>query len=384
MRISEIELHEFTYDLDGVGTRNGNWVYDPDDRLDPPGFVLTIRAADGTEGHYRGFAFTPPMVGQIGMVAEEHLLGRDPLEREGIWKDLWRALRHTDHLGLGPIDVALWDLAGKHHGASVSTLLGGYRDRLPTYASTFFVDDQSDGLASPQAFADYAADCLDRGYEGFKFHGHPDSRPEFDIAICEALDRRVGDEMDLMIDSSSLYWTYADAIEVGRAVDDLDFFWYEDPLCDGGVSSAMTRKLVEELETPVLGLEHVRTGPFGAADHMVNESADFVRASAHLDGGITGVMKAAGAVQSFGLDVELLLGGPAHAHVMSALRNSSYFEHGLLHPEVDWLHDQAFVGEPESIADDGTMRVPDGPGLGVEIDWAFVEERRTDHTVYEA
>jgi L-alanine-DL-glutamate epimerase-like enolase superfamily enzyme len=382
MRISEVEIHEFTYELPGVGSAGGNWVYDPEARREPPGFVLTIRTADGTEGHYRGFMFTPPMVAQIGMVAEEHLLGRDPLEREGIWTDLWRALRHTDHLGLGPIDVALWDLAGKHHGASVSTLLGGYRDRLPTYASTFFVDEEPDGLDTPEAFADYAEACLGRGYDGFKFHCHPDSRPAFDIAICEALDERVGGELDLMIDSSSLYRTYADAIQVGRAVDDLEFFWYEDPLCDGGVSGAMTRKLVEELGTPVLGLEHVRTGPFGTTDHLRDGSADFVRSSAHLDGGITGVMKTANAVESFGLDVELLLGGPAHAHAMSAMRNSSYFEHGLLHPEVEWLHDQGFEGTPEALAADGTMRVPDGPGLGVGIDWEFLEERGTGNEIF--
>jgi L-alanine-DL-glutamate epimerase-like enolase superfamily enzyme len=380
MRISEIELHEFEYLVENVGTANGNWIYDPDSTLEPRGFVLTIRTADGTEGHYRGFAFTPPMIAQIRMVAEEHLLGRDPLERKGIWKDLWRALRHTDHLGVGPIDNALWDLAGHHYDESVSALLGGYRDSLPTYASTTFVDDNG-GLDSPEAFADYAEDCLDRGYEGFKFHGHPDSRPEFDIAICEALDERVGGELDLMIDSSSLYETYADAVKVGRALDELDFFWYEDPLYDGGVSATMVRKLVSEFDTPILGLEHVRTGPYGTVNHLADEAADFVRASAHLDGGITGVIKTANAVEGFGLDVELLLGGPAHAHAMSALRNSSYFEHGLIHPESDWVLDQGYEGEPESIAEDGTMTVPDGPGLGVDIDWEFVEDRLTDHTL---
>ena len=380
MRISEIELHEFEYLVENVGTANGNWVYDPDSTLEPTGFVLTVRTADGTEGHYRGFAFTPPMMAQIEMVAEEHLLGRDPLEREGIWKELWRALRHTDHLGVGPIDNALWDLAGHRYDESVSKLLGGYRDSLPAYASTMFVDDDG-GLDSPEAFADYAEECLDRGYGGFKFHCHPDTRPEFDIAICEALDERVGDEMDLMIDSSSLYETYADAVKVGRALDDLDFFWYEDPLYDGGVSGTMVRKLVAEFDTPILGLEHVRTGPYGTVNHLADEAADFVRASAHLDGGITGAMKTANAVEGFGLDVELLLGGPAHMHLMSALRNSSYFEHGLLHPESRWLLNQGYEGEPESLADDGTMRVPDGPGLGVGIDWEFVEERLVDHRV---
>jgi len=380
MRISEIEIHEFDYDVERTGTVGGNWVYDPDSTLEPPGFVLTIRTADGTEGHYRGFAFTPPMIAQVQMVAEDHLLGRDPLERRGIWQDCWRALRHTDHFGLGAIDVALWDLAGNHYDESVSALLGGYRDSLPTYASTMFVDDNG-GLDGPEAFADYADTCLDRGYDGFKFHGHPDVRPEVDVAICEALAERVGDEMALMIDSSSLYRTYADALRVGQALDDLEFFWYEDPMHDGGVSERATKKLVSELETPMLGLEHVRTGPYGAADSLASESTDLVRASAHMDGGITGALKTAETAESFGCDVELLLGGPAHMHLMSALRNSNFFEHGLLNPESTWILNQGFEGDPESIDDDGRMTVPDGPGLGVDIDWAFVERRQTGHTL---
>lgn len=383
MRITEVELHEFDYRIEDVGTIGGNWAYQPENTAEPPGFILTVRTADGAEGHYRGFMFTPPMIAQIEMVVEDHLLGRDPLEREGIWKELWRALRHTDHFGVGPIDNALWDLAGKQYGASVSELLGGYRKELPTYASTMFVDDAG-GLDTPAAFADYAETCLASGYDAYKFHCHPDSRPDFDIAVCEALADRVGDEMDLMIDSSSLYSTYADALRVGQAIDELDFFWYEDPLYDGGASSSMVRKLVAELDTPVLGLEHVRTGPYGTVSHLSAEAADFVRGSAHLDGGITGLMKTANAVESFGLDVELLLGGPAHMHAMSAIRNSNYFEHGVVHPESDWLLNQAFEGHPESPTDDGSIRVPDGPGLGVDIDWAFVEERRTDRTLFTA
>lgn len=379
MRITEIEIDEFDYWVEDVGTVDGNWVYDPGSTFEPPGFVLTVRTADGTEGRYRGFMFVPPTVAQIRMIAEEHLLGRDPLERRGIWKELWRALRHTDRLGIGPVDVALWDLAGNHYGESVSRLLGGYRDRLPTYASTMFADE-SGGLDSPTAFADYAERCADRGYDAFKFHVHPDSRPEFDVAVCEALADRVGDDLDLMIDSSNLYETYADALAVGRAVDERGFFWYEDPLYDGGGSGRMVRKLVADLDTPVLGLENVRTGPYGTVDHLVDEAADLVRTSAHLDGGITGAVKTADAVEGFGLDVELLLGGPAHMHVMSALRNTNYFEHGLVHPESRWILDQGYENAPESLADDGTMRVPDGPGLGVDIDWKFVDERRTGRT----
>lgn len=381
MRIAEIEIQEFEYALEDVGTRNGNWVYDPGNELEPPGFVLTIRADDGEEGHYRGFAFTPPQVAQIRMVADD-LLGRDPLEREGIWRDLWRSLRHTDHLGLGPIDVALWDLAGTHHGAPVSALLGGYREEVPAYASTFFADDAPDGLNGPEAFADYAERCREEGYAGFKMHAFPEGDPDADVETCRALADAVGDDMALMLDVGSLYETYAESLRVGRELDDLGFFWYEDPMLDTGQSGHAAARLVRELDTPVLGLEHVRTGPYGTVDHAAAEAFDLARASAHLDGGITGVMRTARAVEGFGLDVELLLGGPAHLHCMSAIRNTSYFERGLLHPEAEWMTDQGFADPVEEL-DGGAIRVPDGDGLGVEIDWEFVERRRTGRVVVE-
>ena len=381
MEIAEVELTEFAYRLEDVGQSHGHQVYSPGDVVEPPGYVLTIRTRDGLEGQYRGFSFVKPMIAQIEMAAPEFLIGRDPLAREGIWYDLWTGLRHTDHLGVGPIDVALWDLAGKHYGASVAELLGGYRDRLPTYASTYFVDDEPDGLSGPEAFADYAEACRAEGYPAFKLHGHADGDPARDVEICRAVAEAVGDEMDLMLDVASEYDTYADALRVGRALDDLGFFWYEDPLADTGQSAEMAKRLGRELETPVLGLEHVRTGPFGRADHLVAGATDLVRANASLDGGITGAMKTARAIEALGSDVEFHVGGPAHLHCMAATKNSNYFEKALLHPRgIDWMLDQGFEGDVEAV-DDGYVTVPDGPGLGVEIDWDFVEDRTTGHTL---
>ncbi|MFA9518030.1 enolase C-terminal domain-like protein [Halopenitus sp. H-Gu1] len=376
MRISELELHEFTYKLDDVGMRHGHQAYDPGSVLEPPGFVLTVRTADGLEGHYRGFYFVPPMLAQIRMASSD-LLGRDPLEREDIWQDLWKGFRHLDHVGMGPIDIALWDLAGKHYGASVSELLGGTDEAVPAYASTFMADDAG-GLDSPAAYADFAEECLDRGYPAFKIHGFGD--PDRDVATCRAVDERVGEEMDLMIDPASEYDTYAETLRVGRALDELDFFWYEDPMADGGESMAMARQLTRDLDTPVLGVEHVRGGPYTRANHLADEALDLARADAHLDGGITGVMKIANVTESFGRDVELHVGGPAHLHCASAIRNTNYYEHGLLHPEgIDWMSAQGFAESPETLTPDGTVPIPDGPGLGVEIDWNFVEERLTNH-----
>ena len=384
MRISEVEIHEFNYQLEDVGSSHGHQVYEPGSTLAQPGFVLTIRTADGLEGHYRGYPFVKPMIAQVEMAAAGSLIGRDPLEREGIWQDLWVGFRHTDHLGMGPIDIALWDLAGKHHDVPVSTLLGGYREEIPAYASTFFLDEQPDGLSSPENAAAFAEDCLADGFRGFKLHGHPAGRPDVDIDFCTAIAEAVGDEMDLMLDPASEYDTYAQALKVGRALDDLGFFWYEDPMADTGQSMHMTGKLVDELDTPMLGVEHVRTGPYGRAENLKQDALDMVRADTHLDGGITGVMKMAHVTEAFGLDVELHLGGPSTLHCLSAIRNTNYFERALVHPQgIEWAADQALRTDVEHI-EDGHATVPDGPGLGVEIDWDFVEEHRTDHTLIDS
>ncbi|MFC6941750.1 enolase C-terminal domain-like protein [Salinirubellus sp. GCM10025818] len=382
MRISEVEIHEFDFELEDVGTWNNRQAYDPDSTLEPPGFVLTIRTADGEEGYYRGFYFVPAMLAQVRMAAGT-LIGRDPLEREELWQDLWKRFRHLDHAGVGPIDVALWDLAGRHFDAPISALLGGSPDPVPAYASTFMADEEDDGLNSPEAYADFAEQCCDDGYPGFKIHGFGD--PSRDIEICRAVAERVGGEMDLMLDPASEYDTYAETLRVGRVMDELDYFWYEDPMGDGGESLEMNRNLARDLDTPILGVEHVRGGPFGRTDHLAHDALDMVRAEAHLDCGITGVMKIAHVVEGFGRDVELHVGGPSHLHCMSAIRNTNYYEHALLHPQgFDWMVDQGFVDSPEVVDSDGHVPIPGGPGLGVEIDWDFVERRQTGHELFDS
>lgn len=380
MEITEVEIHEFSYKIEDVSPRpDGEIVYVPGGTIEPSGYVLTIRSDTGIEGHYRAHMWAPVGVEQITSVASHFLIGRDPLSREEIWQDLRRQLRHTDHNALGAIDNALWDLAGKHFDASVATLLGGrLRDRVPAYASTLSGNPERD---TPERYADFAADCLDMGYPAFKIHPH--GEPDADIEICRAVADRVGSEMDLMLDPSSCYDRYTDAVRVGKVLDELDFLWYEDPLRDTGDSINAMRRLAAEIETPLLGIEQSRTEPFGAFNHLTNDALDMVRVDAHLGGGLTSAQKVCHTVETAGLDVEPHVGGPEHLQLASTLRNTHYFEHGLLHPEVgtEWYNDQGYVGSVESIDADGMISVPDGPGFGVEIDWSFVEKRQTDHTV---
>ncbi|WP_336022776.1 enolase C-terminal domain-like protein [Halobellus salinisoli] len=381
MRITEVEVDEFTYLLNDVGNVDGHITYDPGSVTEPRGFVLTIRTADGTEGHYRGFMMVPPMVTQIEMSAGQ-LIGRSPLEREAIWQDLWQSLRHTDHFGVGPIDIALWDLAGKHYGESVSALLGGFRDSVPAYASTNMGDESEDGLNSPEGYANFAEECRDKGYPSFKIH--PFGDPDRDVDVIRAVAEAVGDEMDLMLDPADGYETYADALKVGRVLDECEYFWYEDPTPASGHSTHLSARLSDQLQTPLVGGEHVRTGPTGTADLLAENTFEFIRADGHLDGGITGVMKLAHVAESFGADVELHAGGPAHLHCISAIRNTNYFEHALLHPKVTWKNNQALVQDVEIPDSNGRVAVPDGDGLGVDIDWDFVGSRRTGQTRFDS
>jgi L-alanine-DL-glutamate epimerase-like enolase superfamily enzyme len=377
MEIAEIEIHEFENVIADHGRRDdGNGCYVPGAERTESMFVLTVRTRDGTEGRYRGVIFPSVQLAQIEMWAEE-LLGRDPLAREDIWMDFWTRGRHLDKAGIGPIDVALWDLAGRHYGAPIYELLGGGgRDRIPAYASTLPFNPEQE---TPEDMADFAETCLERGYPAYKLHAFGD--PDLDIAACRAVHERVGDEMKLMLDPSSAYTTYTEAVRVGKVCDDLDFYWYEDPLWETGESVYAMRRLADELETPLLGMEHSRTEPFGSVNHLFNDALDMLRVDVHLGGGFTGALKTAHAAQAAGFDVEPHLGGAAHLHLLSAVPNSNYYEDGLLHPETDW-HTEAGLAEPiEELDDDGCIPVPDGEGLGIEIDWDFVEANGTGHTL---
>ena len=101
---------------------------------------------------------------ELNMVAD-HLIGKNPLKREKHWSEVKRALRKYDRMGIGPIDIALWNFAGKYHDVPIHELLGTYRDRIKTYGG-----DRNGGLDSPEAYADFAEQCLDMGYPAFKIH----------------------------------------------------------------------------------------------------------------------------------------------------------------------------------------------------------------------
>jgi L-alanine-DL-glutamate epimerase-like enolase superfamily enzyme len=296
-----------------------------------------------------------------------------------------RATQNVSRLGVGLIDIALWDIAGKYHNAPVYQLLGGYRRRLPTYASTYFGDDTPGGLDTPEAYADFAQRCLEMGYPAYKIHPWKNGTVARDIEMIERVAERVGGKMVLMWDAGCKYETLADAVRVGRALDEANFYGYEDPYKDTGISAFGHKKLRHLVKTPLLMTEFNRMlEPH--IDFALAGGTDFLRADPDFDGGITGVMKIAHAAEGLGLDVELHASNTARRHCMAAIRNSNYYELCLVHPDAGPynppVYKHGYSDAFDSIYKDGYVTVPEGPGLGIEYDWDYIMEHRTAGAEY--
>ncbi len=384
-KITKIEAIVFEHQIQDMGTDyNGfNQVYEKGSVLNSQQCIVRFHTDTGVTGEYPSGPAERTKHG-LSMMAN-YLLGKNPFGREKIYNDLKRGLRHTDRTAISIVDVALWDFAGKVYGVPIHQLLGGWRKTIPAYASTYH-GDENGGLSTPEQFADFAEQCYGIGYRAFKIHGWGNAPIAREVANVLEAGRRVGDKMDLMIDPACEYNTWTDALRVGKACDEAGFLWLEDPYKDGGVSMFGHQRLREKIKTPILQTEHV-FGLEGHVDFIVNGGTDLVRVGVYEDGGITGAMKVAHAAEGFGLDVEFHGGGLPHRHCIAAVRNTNYYELGLLNPKVSGtkppIYPPEFTDELEGVDSIGHVVVPDGPGLGVEIDWDYINAHHVETVAYE-
>lgn len=396
--ISRLEIREFTFDvmnlgivgnaddqrLQGGGTPGGGVEYAPGQTSTMTRYGVVIETKDGCRGEYvTHYVGTKSAHAQSLMLAPM-LIGRDAEAREGLYDDMKRELRQYDHMGHGPIDIALWDLAGKKYGVSVSKMLGGYRTKLRSYASTYH-GDRNGGLDSQEAFADFALQCRDLGYGAYKIHGWHEGNAREEANCLLHVRDAVGDTMDLMVDYACELRTLANAIYVGHACDEANYFWYEDPFRDGGTSAHAHKILREKIRTPILQTEHIR-GVEPKADFVLAGGTDFLRSDPEYDMGITGAMKIAHLAEALGIDCEIHATGPAHRACMSAMRNTNYYEVALVGPDcpnsIPPVYTCGYSDQLDCVDKDGCVPVPDGPGLGVTYDWEFIEKNTTSVQVF--
>ena len=204
MKITKIEVVKYQDTLNNVGKdyNTFNMVYEPNGKLTTEDSILLIHTSEGITGEYVGIR--GPALAEVQVVAD-YLIGKNPLEREEIYNDTKRALRHFAMLGTGIIDICLWDIAGKLYGEPIWKLLGGKSKKLPCYASTLH-GDENGGLTTPDDFMEFAEQCKSLGYPAFKVHGWGLARNNIkrEIENVLRLGEKFENKLDLMIDKELL------------------------------------------------------------------------------------------------------------------------------------------------------------------------------------
>lgn len=313
------------------------------------------------------------------------LVGQDPLMRELIWQRMrtWQRLHPTfNGRSLCGMDIALWDIAGKAAGLPVYKLIGGYRDKVPAYASIMVGDDLEGGLDTPRAYADFAAELIKQGYVGIKLHTWmppiiPEPDPKMDIEACAMVREAVGPGVPLMLDPYHDY-SRSDALYLARELEKLDFLWLEEPMDENSIDSYAW--LQQKSRIAICGPETAEGKCQNRAMWIARGAADIGRAGTEDMGGITPVMKAVHLYESFGMSVEMHGATIGNLHCMGAMGiPGKYYERGMLHPYLDYEKPKPWFNSIFDPMDEhGMVSIPQAPGLGYDLNFDYINENLCD------
>lgn len=362
MKISDVTLTIFTWDGIPPTAYHQGSLASSQSNLG----LLSIATDQGLEGHaFLGSASNPASMDgpQLIRSLKPLLMEQNPLERERIHQSIRLLTRQVSYRTVGAVDTALWDLAGKAANLPVHALMGTFRTSIPAYAS-------SQVLPDPAAYVDQAQQFKAEGWRAYKIH--PPRDPDKDIKVCEAVRQAVGDEFRVMLDSTWSY-NYTDALRVGRAIEELGFYWYEDPLADEDIYNYV--KLRQKLEIPIMATEFPAGGLDTYPIWLTERATDYLRGDIPNKGGLTTMLKTAHLAEAFGINYEIhhsgnSLNNLANLHLCMALRNTTMFEVLLPHG----AHKYGMTRELE-IDKGGLLHAPTGPGLGAAIDLDMIKRK---------
>jgi len=299
--------------------------------------------------HFRSLVVAIEELGEL-------LLGEDPQRPEQVHRKLvpgGTGLGGVDNVAASALDVAVWDLAAKAAGLPLHRLLGGYRDRVPAYASL--------RLGRTVATADLprvAAALVDQGFRAVKMNlgGQPTIAAE--VERVRAVREAIGPDVRLLADANSR-WTPSYAIQVGRELESFRLYWLEDPVPIhdlGGLA-----EVCRALDTPVATAEGLFSltafRPLFEACAVDVPMPDLARV-----GGITPFLKVAHLAEAFGLPLACHLLPEISAQVLAAVPN------GLIVEQVPWAW-SLFQGCPA--LEDGDLVLSARPGHGLALDEGF-------------
>tara|TARA_Y100001949_G_scaffold68607_1_gene58170 strand:+ start:8709 stop:9824 length:1116 start_codon:yes stop_codon:yes gene_type:complete len=332
--------------------------------------VLRVYTSDGLEGH----AF----IGDQGADSSQRMLtiintlkpimvDRDWSDREWLWNQLPEMSGHGSPIepSWAPLDVALWDIAGKAAGQPIHKLLGTARTEIPVYAT------YPPRHSNPEGFVEEALHLKSNGFNAYKIHPGPLSAHDAATTV-EKVREAVGNEMQLMLDRNHGY-TFREALYVGHALDANRYFWFEDPIPVNDIQSIC--ELTTRLETPL--------NMSDSTGFLFHEAANFIQMNAVrlIRGtvrkiGITGLKKQMALVEGFNKFCEIGLAGnsalnAANLHVMMSSINCTYFEYWLPKEVHQWG-----IANQLEIDQNGNLKAPTAHGLGIDLDEDWISSHK--------
>ena len=367
MKIVKIESHNLRCPIDPSFGWSQGWI---DERMTT---LVKITTDDGLVGWGEGAA--SPL---IDTLLAPLLIGRDPLQRAGLWEKMFHALYNANNFvglagsALSALDIALWDIAGKATGRPVCELLGGkVRDRVAVYATGLYYTEGE----FPDRLLDEARAYAAQGFTGMKTKVGGLS-VEGDVERVKAIRQAIGPDIRLMVDANEAY-NATTAIRLGLKLADLDLMWFEEPVNAQDIDAYLQVKAA--LPMAIAGGENLRTR-FQFKDYFARRAYDIVQPDIMHCGGITEMARIAAMANAHGIQVNPhVWGSPvmiaASLHLSATLPPCPPARQPLPYDQEPVME---FDRTPSAIREEicavpfnqakSFITVPTGPGLGIEVD----------------
>ncbi len=314
------------------------------------------------------------------------IIGKDPRDHVVHWHSIYNEMRDHGQKGmaiqaLSGVDIALWDIAAKAVGLPLYQMIGGkFRDQIPVYGYGMMLQPVSD-LAS--RFRDEAARLAEAGFRSVKMK--IGMGPTEDIRLVTAVREEIGPDVGLMVDANHCY-TNSEAIGIGRALESLNVAWFEEPVAPEDTGGY--RDLCQALDVPVAGGEAEFTR-WGFRNLIEGRCVDILQPDVCAMGGVSEYLNVRNLAHTHFIPVVNHVWGSGVAialnlHLLAAmppLPGTMFPVESML--EFDTTPNrfcEEILTEPlrirEQVRNGGTAAVPNGPGLGVELDFDFVDRYR--------
>jgi D-arabinonate dehydratase len=312
------------------------------------------------------------MVGHATVATLKHeLIGDDPVDVERLWHKMWVpklvGRRGLTTRAISAIDIGLWDIRAKVAGLPLYKLLGGFRDRMPTYIAGGYYEDGK-GLRELQQEMETNVELGARAIK-MKVGGAPMLE---DVERVKAVRHAIGPEIKLMVDANCAYRAY-EAIQFAERIEPFDIFWFEEPVAPDDYQGA--RRLADKTSIPIASGENEYTR-YGFRDLIEHGSAAILNADAKVLGGVTEWMKVAALAQAHDLDVAPHGSQDIHVHLVSAISNGLILEFYRDSVDPMWA---SMYHHTLRLNADGTVSPPDVPGHGAEPNYEALEPYRVGY-----